>query len=544
MGGLKLWKQSIRDEAQICQLRFSTFQLQLQGLHFTLSLAKMPPSTSLQLRRILLHHLSSPPPLPSRRPHFPQPSTHFSNSLIRLFCSGSTTIPKTPDDPDQKIAHSLSAELLKNPEADPLPISLRLHLNFSHIKPTPSLVLSTLNLSSEAGRTALGFNQWLTQEAGFSHSDETLSFFTDYFGRRKDFKATHELLVDNKEVLGTKTLESCIDRLARAGRPTQVLGFFEKMESEYGFERDKNSLRLVVEKMCENGYASYAEKLVKNSANEIFPDEKICDLLIRGWCVDGKLDEAKRLAEEMYRGGFEIGATAYNAILDCVCKLCRKKDPFRMDSEVEKVLVEMDYNGVPRDVETFNVMISNLCKIRRTEDALRLFNRIGEWGCCPNETTFHVLIKSLYQAARVGEGDEMIDKMKSAGYAIDKKAYYEFLKILCGVERVEHAMSVFKKMKADGCKPGIKTYDLLMGKWCAHNRVDKANVLFHDSTRNGVEVTPKEYKVEQRYLKKPKAVEKKVKKRETLPEKMARKRRRLKQIRLSYVKKPKKMSMR
>ncbi|KAL5751414.1 hypothetical protein ACOSP7_026017 [Xanthoceras sorbifolium] len=503
----------------------------------------MPPSTSLQLRRLLLHHFSSPPPLLPRRLLSPQPSTHFSNSLFKPFCSGSTTNLNIPDDPDQGIAHSLSAELLKNPEADPLPISQRLHLNFSHIKPTPSLVLSTLNLSSEAGRTVLGFNQWLTQKIGFSHSDETLSFFTDYFGRRKDFKATHEILVDNKEVLGPKTLESCIDRLVRAGRPTQVLGFFETMESDYGFKRDKDSLRLVVEKLCENGYASYAEKLVKNSANEIFPDEKICDLLIRGWCVDGKLDEAKRLAGEMYRGGFEIGTMAYNAILDCVCTLCRKKDPFNIDSEAEKVLVDMDYNGVPRNVETFNVLISNLCKIRRTEDALKLFNRMGEWGCYPNETTFLVLIRSLYQAARVGEGDEMIDKMKSAGYAIDKKAYYEFLKILCGIERVEHAMSVFKKMKADGCKPGIKTYDLLMGKWCAHNRVDKANALFNEALRIGVQVTPKEYRVEQRYLKKPKA-EKKEKKRETLPEKMARKRRRLKQIRLSFVKKPKRKMMR
>lgn len=370
-----------------------------------------------------------------------------------------------------------------------------------------------------------------------------MSLFADYFGRRKDFKAIHEILVENKEVLGPKTLASCVDRLVRAGRPTQVLGFFDRMENDYGFKRDKDSLRLVVEKLCENGYASYAEKLVKSTAKEIFPDDKICDLLIKGWCVDGKLDEAKRLAGEMYRGGFELGAMAYNSILDCVCKLCRKKDPFRLDSEAEKVLVDMDYYGVPRDVETFNVLITNLCKIRRTEDAMKLFYRMGEWGCYPNETTYLVLISSLYQAARVGEGDEMIDRMKSAGYAIDKKAYYGFLKILCGIERVEHAMSVFKKMKADGCKPGIKTYDLLMGKWAAHNRVDKANALFDEALKNGLTVTPKEYRVEPRYLKKPKAV-KKGKKRETLPEKMARKRRRLKQIRLSFVKKPKRTMMR
>ncbi|KAL0355192.1 UNVERIFIED_CONTAM: Pentatricopeptide repeat-containing protein PNM1, mitochondrial [Sesamum radiatum] len=135
----------------------------------------------------------------------------------------------------------------------------------------------------------------------------------------------------------------------------------------------------------------------------------------------------------------------------------------------------------------------------------------------------------------------MIDMMKSAGYedALDKKAYYEFLKILCGIERIDHAMSVFTKMKEDGCEPGIKTYDLLMGKLCAHGRLDKANALYKEAESNGLPVEPKAYKVDPRFAKKKPTAVKKEKKRETLPEKMARKRRSLRKLRLSFVKKPK-----
>lgn len=447
---------------------------------------------------------------------------------------------ETPD--SNQIALSFSKELTGDPEADPHSISQRFQLSYSHITPNPDLILQTLNLSPEAGRAALGFNEWLDSNDDFSHTDETVSLFVDYFGRRKDIKGMQEIIEKYKGVAGAKTLESAIDRLVRAGRPKHVVEFFEKMENDYGLKRDRESLTLVVKKLCEKGHASYAEKMVKNNANEIFPDENICDLLISGWCAAEKLNEATRLASEMSRGGFEIGTKAYNVILDCVCKLCRKKDPFRFQPEADKVLLEMEHRGVPRNTETFNVLINNLCKIRRTEEAMSLFGRMGEWGCQPDAETYLVLIRSLYQAARIGEGDEMIDKMKSAGYgeSLNKKEYYGFLKILCGIERLEHAMSVFKNMKANGCKPGIKTYDLLMGKMCANNQLTRANGLYKEAARRGIAVSPKEYRVDPRFLKKKKTkeVDSNVKKRETLPEKTARKKKRLKQINMSFVKKP------
>ncbi|KAK7292154.1 hypothetical protein RIF29_07887 [Crotalaria pallida] len=509
----------------------------------------MPPLPSLHLRRFLLRSFSflssSPTPL---LPKLPSPTLSSPHLLTPPSIFPPTTLyfssQTRPADPDP-ITLSLSSSLLNDPaNSDPVSVSKRLHLSFSHITPTSDLVLQTLHLSPEAGRTVLGFHQWLLSNPKFTYTDETLSHFVYYFGRRKDFKATHDLLSADaaRKVAGPVTLAAAIDRIVRAGKPVRAVQFFEKMERDYNLKRDRDSMKLVVEKLCEKGFASHAERMVKDLAKEFFPDQRTCDLLIKGWCINGKLEEARRLAGDIYRGGFELGVDAYNAMLDCVCKLCREKDPFRLHSEAEKVLVEMESYGVPRNVETFNVLITNLCKIRKTEDALKLFHRMGEWGCYPNETTFLVLIRSLYQAARLEEGDEMIDRMRSSGFgeALDKKAYYQFLKILCGIERIDHALSVFSKMKADGCEPGVITYDLLMGKLGAHNRVEKANALFKEAESRGVPVTMKEYAVDPQYLKKAKAV-KGEKKRETLPEKMARKRRRMKQIRLSYVKKPKRL---
>ncbi|KAJ0751141.1 putative tetratricopeptide-like helical domain superfamily [Helianthus annuus] len=505
-----------------------------------------PPLMAAHLRTLLRrrHFSSSPPPLsPSpplqsihpQKPYFFSPPSSLS---FPKFLSSQTHIQDS-----QHIAQSISHELLKDPNDQSTPLPSRLDLSFSHITLNPNIILTALNLSPDAGRTALDFHKWVSTRSDFELTDESLAYFVEYFGRRKDFKATHELLVASKEISGAKTFEAVVDRLVRAGRPTQVVALFEKMEIDYGFVRNMDSLKVVVSKLCDHGFASYAEKLVTSVANEFFPDEFICDTLVKGWCVDEKLDEARRLSQEMYRGGFEIGSVAYNAILDCVCKLCRKKDPFRLQSEAEKVLIDMDVAGVPRNVKTFNILISNLCKIRKTEEAMNLFDRMGEWGCHPNEETFLVLIKSLYQAARIGEGDEMIDKMKSAGFGdkLDKKAYFEFLTILCGIERIDHVLAVFAKMKKD-CEPGVKTYDLLMGKLCAHGRVEKANALFKEAESKGLPVEVKAYKLDPRFMKKPKVV--KEKKRETLPEKMARKRRTLKKIRLSFVKKPKKTQRR
>ncbi|XP_031485835.1 pentatricopeptide repeat-containing protein PNM1, mitochondrial-like [Nymphaea colorata] len=439
-------------------------------------------------------------------------------------------------------AQSIADELLK-PDETPEPLEERLDALNAALD--HQMFVDTLNLSNGAGRKVFGLYEWAAKRPGFL-DEVSFAAVADFLGRRKDFKAVRVLLLDRtirRFPIGMRTFRIVVDRLARAGRPTQLIDFFHEIDI-FGFDIDRREgLSVVVSALCDHGFVGHAESLVKKTADRLFPDDAICETLVKGWCTAGKLVEARRLAGEVARGGFELGAVAYNAILDCVCKLCRQKDPFQLRAEADTVLVEMETAGVPRDSGTFQILISNLCKIRKTQDALEIFKRMPEWSCLPDSDTFLALVKSLYQAARVAEGDEMLDSMKLAGFQLTIKDYYGFIRILCGIERVEHAMNVFARMKEEGFKPGTQTYELLIARLYAHGKVEAANSLYQEAVDKGVTINNREYKIEPRFVKEEKKKKKKAK-RETLPMKMERKRKRLRKLRLSFVKKPKKFMRR
>lgn len=220
------------------------------------------PLTPLQLRKLLRCFSAQPtflhPPPPLLRPFSASNSAVSSphifsqqRSSFRIFSSltndsGSFNNAEKNEEEVKNVAEDLSAELLKTPDEEPLPLPQRLDLSFSHIAITPALILATLNISPDAGRAALDFFKWAKSKPDFHPGDEVYSYFIDYFGRRKDFKAANEVLVDGCGEAGIKCLEALVDRLVRAGRPTHVVALFDRMEEYYRFSRNVDSLKLIV----------------------------------------------------------------------------------------------------------------------------------------------------------------------------------------------------------------------------------------------------------------------------------------------------------
>nr|CAD1832341.1 unnamed protein product [Ananas comosus var. bracteatus] len=388
---------------------------------------------------------ASPPPPPPPPPCASSPPSRSLSTATASSYSGAAAAAASD------VARSIAAELTKLSSADrsssseaaaaaPLDLDAHFSLHFSDVRFDTALLRDVLALSLLRPRRRRPLYH-LPPPPLPSTSDASLALLVHHLSRRRDFKAVSALLSEFRPSAGPLSLSAALSRLARAGRPTHATRLFADLPSS---RRDRPLLAALVSSLADAGFPGHAERAARHHATEIFPDEHICTALVRGWSAAGKLDEALRLLGEARRGGFDLGPPAYNSILDCICRLCRKKDPLRLPSEAEKFLVDMEATGIPRDSETFRVLITNLCKIRRTEDAVTLFRRMGEWGCSPDADTYLALIRSLYQAARVSEGDEMIRWMRLAGFGdrLDRKAYYGFIKILCGIERVEHAMKV------------------------------------------------------------------------------------------------------
>ncbi|KAK1296422.1 Pentatricopeptide repeat-containing protein [Acorus calamus] len=433
-----------------------------------------------QLRVLLRLRCSASYPPP------PPPSISSVRSL------SSSPPPPPPSDPASEIARSISAELAT---LSSTASAEDLRLRFPDLLPSPSLLPTSSPpptppaappSPSTAGSPRLPQRLLGLPARRLPRPPQRLR------GRRSG-----PLRVPRR--LRSLTFRAAVDRLVSAGRATQAVAFFERMDRDFGLPRNEETMSFVVTALCRGGFPGHAERMAKALVAEFPPDQAICDTLIGGWCAVRKLHEARRFAGEVERGGFDITTAAYNALLDCTCKLCIEKDPLRMKPETEAVLLEMDERGVPRDAGTFKVLIANFCAIRQTGEALKLFERMGEWSCSADSETYVALIKSLYGAARVEEGDEMIGRMRDAGLGAD--------------------------LNAEAYAAGARAKN-------------EADALFERAAKNGAALEPKVCEVNPRYVKKGEVKKKKLK-RETLPMKTERKRLRLRKLRLSFVKKPK-----
>jgi pentatricopeptide repeat protein len=172
----------------------------------------------------------------------------------------------------------------------------------------------------------------------------------------------------------------------------------------------------------------------------VFPDLITYSTVIKGYCVQGDLEQAIQLFTLMRKRGIKPDAILFNSILDG----CARK---QMRTLTEQVL---------RDMEDANVAPSNF--------------------------TLSILVK-LY--GRTGDVERAFEVAESypAKYGFDLNAtVYTCLMSSCiSNDRLEKAMEVFEMMKTTKCSPDAKTYQTLINGCLKKGSVEQAVKLVDDA---------------------------------------------------------------
>jgi hypothetical protein len=137
--------------------------------------------------------------------------------------------------------------------------------------------LHFLLLSRVTSGDAADLFHFLIRRRSLHPSDGALAPFVRHLSRRRDLPAVRALI--HPPLSGPSRSTPMSSSSPEPGAQRNALKVFEKLPEQL---RNHEALTLLVSSLSAGSFPSHAERAAKKVANEIFPDDNICTLLVSG----------------------------------------------------------------------------------------------------------------------------------------------------------------------------------------------------------------------------------------------------------------------
>ncbi|CAJ1932981.1 unnamed protein product [Sphenostylis stenocarpa] len=215
----------------------------------------------------------------------------------------------------------------------------------------------------------------------------------------------------------------------------------------------------------------------------IHSDMKRCNIFISGLCRDGKIDDARKMFDEMPERDTGLWTTMISGYLKCGLikearklfdRLDAKKNVvtwtamingyirFNQVKEAERLFYEMPL----RNVVSWNTMIDGYARNGLTQQALDLFKRMPE----RNVVSWNTIITALVQCGRVDDAQRIFNQMKER----DVVSWTTMVTGLSKNGRVEDARALFDQMPVRN----VVSWNAMVTGYAQNGRLDEALELF------------------------------------------------------------------
>lgn len=216
---------------------------------------------------------------------------------------------------------------------------------------------------------------------------------------------------------------------------------------------------------------------VLNSSPIINPRDPNKQHLLRESDVLKRLKKDRNLASALEffsaianSNAFKHTASTYKVMIERLGRECE------MDV-VQYILQQMKMDGISCCEDLFVCIINSYKRVGSAEQALKMFYRIGEFGCKPTVKIYNHLLDALLSENRFQIINPLYTNMKKDGLIPNVFTYNILLKALCKNDRVDAAHKLFVEMSSKGCPPDVVSYTTMVSSLCKAGKIDDAREL-------------------------------------------------------------------
>ncbi|TVU50794.1 hypothetical protein EJB05_02184, partial [Eragrostis curvula] len=246
---------------------------------------------------------------------------------------------------------------------------------------------------------------------------------------------------------------------------------YDEMLAEEGGGADNYSTCVMVRGLCLEGQVEEGRKLVEARWGAgCIPHAVFYNVLIDGYCRRGDIRRGLLLLGDMETKGLLSTVVTYGVIINW---LGRKGDLEKIGS----LLGEMRVRGLSPNVQVYNTLIDALCQYRSASQALAALKQIFASGCDPDIVTFNTLIAAFCREGCVQKAEQLLRKAIRMYLKPNKFSYTPLIHGFCVRGEVMVASDLLVEMMEQGHTPDVVTFGALIHGLVVAGQVAEALVV-------------------------------------------------------------------
>ncbi|TVU50766.1 hypothetical protein EJB05_02155, partial [Eragrostis curvula] len=246
---------------------------------------------------------------------------------------------------------------------------------------------------------------------------------------------------------------------------------YDEMLAEEGGGADNYSTCVMVRGLCLEGRVEEGRKLVEARWGVgCIPHVVFYNVLIDGYCRRGDIRRGLLLLGDMETKGFLPTTVTYGVIINW---LGRKGDLEKIASTLD----EMRVRGLSPNVQIYNTVIDALCKCRSASQALAVLKQMFANGCDPDVVTFNTLIAAFCREGFVQEAEQLLRKAIRMELKPNRNSYTPLIHGFCIRGEVMVASDLLVEMMEQGHTPDVVTFGALIHGLVVAGQVTEALIV-------------------------------------------------------------------